>query len=88
MKDVLKMTEPKKESTPLPQGIHIVAKPIGPKCNLNCDYCFYLEKEALVNGGVNVSQMADQKYTTGYQYSRDRPGCQVSTLPFNPFFSG
>ncbi|HVP79019.1 MAG TPA: anaerobic sulfatase maturase, partial [Thermodesulfobacteriota bacterium] len=28
-------------------GIHVVAKPIGPACNLNCDYCFYLEKQAL-----------------------------------------
>ncbi|SHO53283.1 anaerobic sulfatase maturase [Desulfopila aestuarii] len=32
---------------PLPQGIHIVAKPAGPACNLNCAYCFYLEKSAL-----------------------------------------
>jgi len=29
------------------QGIHVVAKPIGPVCNLNCAYCFYLEKQAL-----------------------------------------
>lgn len=26
---------------------HILAKPIGPICNLNCRYCFYLEKEVL-----------------------------------------
>jgi uncharacterized protein len=26
---------------------HIIAKPIGPICNLACDYCFYLEKEQL-----------------------------------------
>lgn len=32
---------------PMPQqGIHVVAKPIGPLCNLNCEYCFYLEKKA------------------------------------------
>lgn len=30
-----------------PHGIHIVAKPVGPKCNLDCEYCFYLEKQAL-----------------------------------------
>jgi uncharacterized protein len=29
------------------QGIHVVAKPVGPVCNLNCEYCFYLEKRAL-----------------------------------------
>ena len=34
-----------------PQGIHIVAKPIGPRCNLNCEYCFYLEKQALFPEG-------------------------------------
>jgi len=36
------------------QGIHVVAKPIGPKCNLNCEYCFYLEKQALFE--------ADERY--------------------------
>ncbi len=30
-----------------PQGLHVVAKPIGPACNLDCAYCFYLEKSAL-----------------------------------------
>src|SRR5215468_10815513 len=28
-------------------GFHIMAKPVGPICNLNCKYCFYLEKENL-----------------------------------------
>lgn len=27
---------------------HILAKPTGPICNLDCDYCFYLEKESLL----------------------------------------
>ena len=31
----------------MPQGIHVLVKPIGPVCNLNCEYCFYLEKQAL-----------------------------------------
>lgn len=26
---------------------HVIVKPIGPLCNLNCKYCFYLEKESL-----------------------------------------
>lgn len=29
------------------EGIHVVAKPAGPVCNLDCAYCFYLEKQAL-----------------------------------------
>jgi uncharacterized protein len=27
--------------------IHVMAKPSGPACNLNCTYCFYLEKQKL-----------------------------------------
>jgi len=29
------------------RSVHILAKPIGPICNLNCRYCYYLEKEKL-----------------------------------------
>lgn len=32
---------------------HILAKPAGPKCNLDCEYCFYLEKEALFQNELN-----------------------------------
>lgn len=28
-------------------GLHLMAKPAGPLCNLDCSYCFYLEKENL-----------------------------------------
>lgn len=28
-------------------AFHILTKPVGPICNLDCRYCFYLEKEAL-----------------------------------------
>ena len=28
-------------------GFHIMTKPTGPICNLDCKYCFYLEKENL-----------------------------------------
>jgi uncharacterized protein len=29
------------------EGYHVMAKPVGPICNLDCRYCFYLEKENL-----------------------------------------
>lgn len=29
------------------EAFHVMAKPIGPICNLDCKYCFYLEKENL-----------------------------------------
>src|SRR2546425_6247233 len=28
-------------------AFHVMTKPIGPICNLDCKYCFYLEKENL-----------------------------------------
>ncbi|HEV2417589.1 MAG TPA: anaerobic sulfatase maturase [Terriglobia bacterium] len=30
-----------------PSGFHVMTKPVGPICNLDCKYCFYLEKESL-----------------------------------------
>jgi len=29
---------------------HLLTKPVGPTCNLDCKYCFYLEKEKLYPG--------------------------------------
>ncbi|AQS39135.1 hypothetical protein Sps_04020 [Shewanella psychrophila] len=31
----------------LPKSCHVMAKPSGSTCNLDCTYCFYLEKEQL-----------------------------------------
>ena len=33
-----------------PPNFHVLAKPTGPICNLDCSYCFFLEKEALYPG--------------------------------------
>ncbi len=33
-----------------PRAFHIMAKPTGSACNLNCDYCFFLKKERLFPG--------------------------------------
>ena len=40
-------------------GLHVIAKPIGPICNLNCAYCFYLEKESLYGEG-ETWRMSDE----------------------------
>jgi uncharacterized protein len=34
----------------LPRQFHVMAKPSGSTCNLDCSYCFYLSKETLPNG--------------------------------------
>jgi uncharacterized protein len=33
-----------------PGGFHVLAKPSGPICNLDCQYCYFLEKESLYPG--------------------------------------
>lgn len=39
------------------RGLHVVAKPLGPVCNLNCEYCFYLEKKALFGAGADYRML-------------------------------
>jgi uncharacterized protein len=33
-----------------PRAFHVMAKPTGARCNLRCDYCFFLEKSELYPG--------------------------------------
>ena len=40
-------------SAPAITAYHVMTKPIGPICNLDCTYCFYLEKEKLFPSNEN-----------------------------------
>ncbi len=53
------MSESSKQQDMIPKGFHVMAKPIGPICNLRCEYCFYLEKEALYPDEENY-RMSDE----------------------------
>jgi uncharacterized protein len=33
-----------------PNAFHVMLKPAGPSCNLDCTYCYYLEKKKLYPG--------------------------------------
>jgi len=58
-----------------PPGLHVVAKPIGPACNLDCEYCFYLEKQALFAAGEKY-RMSDKilsAFITHYITSQTTP---------------
>ena len=56
-------------------GLHVVAKPIVPMCNLDCEYCFYLEKQALFGTGEKY-RMSDKilsSFITNYITSQPTP---------------
>jgi len=61
-----------------PQGIHVVAKPIGPVCNLACDYCFYLEKQALFGSGeqYRMSDRVLSAFITNYITAQPTPAVE------------
>lgn len=53
---------------PAQRAFHIMSKPIGPKCNLDCKYCFYLEKESLwaKNERYQMDLQLLEKYVKDY----------------------
>jgi uncharacterized protein len=48
-----------------PPAFHLLAKPTGPICNLDCEYCFFLSKEMLYPG--DRFRMADEMLETYLQ---------------------
>jgi len=51
----------------IPPAFHVMAKPSGAACNLNCAYCFFLEKEKLYPGSdLRMSDEVLEKYIRQY----------------------
>ena len=63
------------EDTPRRAAFHIMTKPIGPICNLDCKYCFYLEKEKLYDKGEKwrMSDQVLEEYVRRYIESQEVP---------------
>ncbi len=49
-------------------AFHIMTKPIGPICNLDCKYCFYLEKENLYPDNANWKMAGEVLESYIHQY--------------------
>lgn len=56
-------------------AFHVLTKPIGPICNLDCKYCFYLEKEALYPDASKWAMPDDvlESYIRQYIEQQDAP---------------
>ena len=60
---------------PLSMPTYVMAKPNGSSCNLNCSYCYYLEKENLYQNRKHL-QMSDatlEKYVESYIQAQPVP---------------
>jgi uncharacterized protein len=57
------------------RGFHLLTKPVGPICNLDCKYCFYLEKEKLYPGESEwrMSDAVLEEYVRQYIGSQPAP---------------
>jgi len=60
---------------PLSLPIYVMAKPVGPDCNLDCAYCYYLDKEKLYSERQQhlMSDELLEKYTQEYINSQPTP---------------
>ncbi len=52
---------------PFSRPLYVMLKPCGPQCNLACDYCYYLEKGHLYEGGcTKISDELLEKFVKEY----------------------
>lgn len=58
-------------------GIHLMAKPAGPICNLDCGYCFYLEKESLYSAKERFLMSDEVLRAYVFENIRNEPGPEV-----------
>jgi uncharacterized protein len=57
---------------------HVMTKPIGPRCNLDCHYCFYLRKEGLYPGTKDFRMSPEVLETYIRSYCEAQPGDVIS----------
>lgn len=72
------------------QGIHVMAKPVGPLCNLDCSYCFYLEKEAFFpqREKFRMSDEVLQSYVQNYISAQSGPEVEFTWQGGEPTLMG
>ncbi|MGI9280699.1 MAG: anaerobic sulfatase maturase [Endozoicomonas sp.] len=76
---------------------HLMAKPTSYQCNLDCDYCFYLEKERFFNkkaddrGKEKITHMSDEvlkSYVKHYIAGQDSPIVEFAWQGGEPTLAG
>ena len=86
------MTEsPSASATEAPAACHVMAKPTGSVCNIDCKYCFYLEKEKLYPEKEKNWRMSDEVlelYVRQYIEAQDVPAVNFAWQGGEPTLMG
>ena len=61
--------------SPLSFPLYVMAKPVGPMCNMECDYCYYLEKSELYKDRKEYKMQENllERFIDGYINSQTTP---------------
>ena len=84
------MKKRNKNPAKVPTAFHVMAKPVGPICNLDCRYCFYLEKEN-VYGKKQDWAMPDpvlESYISQFITAQDAPAISFAWQGGEPTLLG
>jgi uncharacterized protein len=84
------MKKRSKNPAKAPTAFHVMAKPMGPICNLDCRYCFYLEKENLYGRKQNFA-MPDavlESYISQFITAQDAPAISFAWQGGEPTLLG
>ena len=76
-------------STDIPRAFHVMAKPSGSACNLNCSYCFFLKKEMLYPGSnFRMSEEVHEAYISQLFQGHQTPRITVAWQGGEPTLMG
>jgi uncharacterized protein len=71
------------------QAFHVMAKPAGSRCNLSCDYCFYLKKKHLYpDSNLQMSHEIMEKYISQTIQAQNSPVVTVAWQGGEPTLMG
>jgi len=75
--------------TQQPPAFHVMAKPTGSACNLDCDYCFFLQKERLYPGSsFRMTDEVLESYISQYIEAQQVPGVTITWQGGEPTMMG
>ena len=66
--------------SPLSFPLYVMVKPVGPLCNMDCEYCYYLEKKELYpeKKGFKMSEELLERFTNDYINCQTSPFVQFT----------